>query len=113
MPFSRRFYPKRLTVMCAYILRMGGPGNRTHYPGVTSAKLYQLSYRRLSETQQGNHLQYTGNCQNNGNNHITCRSQHVTVDLLKLYHYVHQVLFVLFRFKVWSFCGSVGRAWRL
>jgi hypothetical protein len=33
MPFSRRFYPKRLTVMCAcvhtYILRMGGPGNRT------------------------------------------------------------------------------------
>ena len=23
MPFSRRFYPKRLTVMCAYILRMG------------------------------------------------------------------------------------------
>jgi hypothetical protein len=32
MPFSRRFYPKRLTVMCAYILRMGGPGDRTHYP---------------------------------------------------------------------------------
>jgi hypothetical protein len=27
MPFSRRFYPKRLTVMCAYILRMGGPGD--------------------------------------------------------------------------------------
>ena len=46
MPFSGRFYPKRLTVMCAYILRMGGPGNRTHYPGVTSAMLYQLSYRR-------------------------------------------------------------------
>ena len=46
MPFSRRFYPKRLTVMCAYILRMGGPGDRTHYPGVTSAMLYQLSYRR-------------------------------------------------------------------
>jgi hypothetical protein len=42
MPFSRRFYPKRLTVMCAYILRMGGPGDRTHYPGVTSAMLYQL-----------------------------------------------------------------------
>ena len=48
MPFSRRFYPKRLTVMCAYILRMGGPGNRTHYPGVTSAMLYQLSYRRTT-----------------------------------------------------------------
>jgi hypothetical protein len=41
MPFSRRFYPKRLTVMYAYILRMGGPGNRTHYPGVTSTMLYQ------------------------------------------------------------------------
>ncbi|KAK6304235.1 hypothetical protein J4Q44_G00248210 [Coregonus suidteri] len=24
---------------------MGGPGDRTHYPGVTSAMLYQLSYR--------------------------------------------------------------------
>ena len=42
MPFSRRFYPKRLTVMCAYILRMGGPGNRTHYPGVTSAMRHAL-----------------------------------------------------------------------
>ena len=49
MPFSRRFYPKRLTVMCAYILHMGGPGNRTYYPGVTSAMLYQLSYRRTTE----------------------------------------------------------------
>ena len=27
---------------------MGGPGNRTHYPGVTSAMLYQLSYRRTT-----------------------------------------------------------------
>ena len=51
MPFSRRFYPKRLTVMCAYILRMGGPGDRTHYPGVTSAMLYQLSYRRTTDNQ--------------------------------------------------------------
>ncbi|KAK6294009.1 hypothetical protein J4Q44_G00348390 [Coregonus suidteri] len=34
MPFSRRFYPKRLTVMCAYIFTYGGgPGDRTHYPG--------------------------------------------------------------------------------
>ena len=55
MPFSRRFYPKRLTVMCAYILRMGGPGNRTHYPGVTSAMLYQLSYRRTTCFLAGNH----------------------------------------------------------
>jgi hypothetical protein len=23
MPFSRRFYPKRLTIMCAYILHIG------------------------------------------------------------------------------------------
>ena len=53
MPFSRRFYPKRLTVMCAYILRMGGPGNRTHYPGVTSAMLYQLCYRRHLQLRPG------------------------------------------------------------
>ena len=53
MPFSRRFYPKRLTVMCAYILRMGGPGDRTHYPGVTSTMLYQLSYRRTLPVQTG------------------------------------------------------------
>jgi hypothetical protein len=32
MPFSRRFYPKRLTVMCAYILRMGGPGDPLKNP---------------------------------------------------------------------------------
>ena len=48
MPFSRRFYPKRLTVSHVCILRMGGPGNRTHYPGVTSAMLYQLSHRRTT-----------------------------------------------------------------
>ena len=53
MPFSRRFYPKRLTIMCAYILCMGGPGNRTHYPGVTSAMLYQLSYRIIGEIDDG------------------------------------------------------------
>ena len=42
MPFTRRFCPKRLTVMRAYILHMGGPGNRTHNPGIM---LYQLSYK--------------------------------------------------------------------
>lgn len=39
------FYPKRLTIMCAFILRMDGPGNLIHYPGITSAVLYQLSYK--------------------------------------------------------------------
>ena len=34
--------------MRAYILRTGGPGNRTQYPAVASAMLYQLSYRRPS-----------------------------------------------------------------
>ena len=34
MPFSRR------------ILHMGRPGNQAHYTGVTSAMLYQLSYKR-------------------------------------------------------------------
>ena len=28
MPFGRRFYPKRLTLMRAYILRMGGPSRQ-------------------------------------------------------------------------------------
>ena len=45
MPFSKHFYPKRL----AYILRMGHPGNWTHYPGVTSAMLYQMSYKRAPQ----------------------------------------------------------------
>ena len=41
MPFSRRFHPKRHAVMCAYSLHIGGPGNQAHYPGVTSAVVYQ------------------------------------------------------------------------
>jgi hypothetical protein len=53
MPFSRRFYPKQLTVMCAYILRMGGPGDQTHYPGVTSAMLYQLKDQQISYSSRG------------------------------------------------------------
>ena len=28
---------------------MGGPGNQTHYPGITVATLYQLSYRGAQE----------------------------------------------------------------
>ena len=38
MPFNRSFYPKWLTFLC-----VGGPGNRTHKPGVASAMLYQLN----------------------------------------------------------------------
>jgi hypothetical protein len=34
MPFSRRFYPKRLTVMRAYILQAGGP-----VPGIKPTNL--------------------------------------------------------------------------
>ncbi len=48
--FSRRFYPKRLTVHSSdsfYIWSaLAFPGNRTHDLGVASAMLYQLSYRK-------------------------------------------------------------------
>ena len=72
MPFSRRFYPKRLTVMCAYILRMGGPGNRTHYPGVTSTMLYQLSYNALPIAGEGDVMPHhlLGLCTKIGRAHV-------------------------------------------
>ncbi len=48
--FSRRFYPKRLTLhfkLQFYILSAHAfPGNRTHDLGVASAMLYHLSYRK-------------------------------------------------------------------
>ncbi len=45
--FSRRFYPKRLTLHSSYSLSaLAFPGNRTHDLSVASAMLYQLSYRR-------------------------------------------------------------------
>ncbi len=48
--FSRRFYPKRLTLHSSYsfyiLSGLDFPGNRTHDLGVASAMLYQLSYRK-------------------------------------------------------------------
>ncbi len=49
--FSRRFYPKRLTLHSLhysfYILSaLAFPGNRTHDLSVASAMLYQLSFRK-------------------------------------------------------------------
>ncbi len=50
--FSRRFYPKRLTLHSSYsfyiLSALAFPGNRTHDLGVASAMLYQLSYRKAS-----------------------------------------------------------------
>ncbi len=50
--FSRRFYPKRLTLHSSYsfyiLSALVFPGNRTHDLGVTNAMLYQLSYRKAS-----------------------------------------------------------------
>ncbi len=50
--FSRRFYPKRLTLHSSdsfYILSaLAFPGNRTHDLGVANAMLYQLSYRKAT-----------------------------------------------------------------
>ncbi len=48
--FSRRFYPKQLTLHSSYsfyiLSALAFPGNRTHDLGVASAMLYQLSYRK-------------------------------------------------------------------
>ncbi len=48
--FSRRFYPKRLTLHSSYsfyiLSALAFPGNRTHDIGVANAMLYQLSYRK-------------------------------------------------------------------
>ncbi len=50
--FSRRFYPKRLTVHSSYsfyiLSALAFPGNRTHDLGVANAMLYQLSYRKAN-----------------------------------------------------------------
>ena len=35
--------------MHAWILHLGGPGNQTYYPDVTSAVLYQLSLQRTAD----------------------------------------------------------------
>ncbi len=48
--FSRRFYPKRLTLHSSYsfyiLSALAFPGNRTHDLCVANAMLYQLSYRK-------------------------------------------------------------------
>ncbi len=49
--FSRRFYPKRLTLHSSYsfyiLSALAFPGNRTHDLGVARAMLYHLSYRKV------------------------------------------------------------------
>ncbi len=55
--FSRRFYPKRLTLHSSYsfyiLSALAFPGNRTHDLGVASAMFYQLSYRKAVRNQRG------------------------------------------------------------
>ncbi len=52
--FSRRFYPKQLTVHSSYsfyiLSVLAFPGNRTHDLGVANAMLYQLSYRKAQQS---------------------------------------------------------------
>ncbi len=52
--FSRRFYPKRLTLHSSYsfyiLSALAFPGNRTHDLGIANAMLYQLSYRKANKT---------------------------------------------------------------
>ncbi len=63
--FSRRFYPKRLTLhfkLQFYILSaLAFPGNRTHDLGVASAMLYHLSYRKAID----NICMFTCSCTTN------------------------------------------------
>ncbi len=50
--FSRRFYPKRLTLHASYsfyiLSALAFPGNGTHDIGIASAMLYHLSYRKTT-----------------------------------------------------------------
>ncbi len=60
--FSRRFYPKRLTLHSSYsfyiLSALAFPGNRTHDLGVASAMLYHLSYRK-AVPERFDHLIFT------------------------------------------------------
>ncbi len=60
--FSRRFYPKRLTLHSSdsfYILSaLAFPGNQTHDLGVANAMLYQLSYRKVRRIDMRTHCSY-------------------------------------------------------
>ncbi len=61
--FSRRFYPKRLTLHSSYSFyiesALAFPGNWTHDLGVANAMLYQLSYRKaIIETKPFKVTQY-------------------------------------------------------
>ncbi len=55
--FSRRFYPKRLTLHSSYsfyiLSALAFPGNRPHNIGFASAMLYYLSYRKVSRSDGG------------------------------------------------------------
>ncbi len=57
--FSRRFYPKRLTLHSSYsfyiLSALAFPGNRTHDRGVANAMLYQLSYRKAVHLKVNGH----------------------------------------------------------
>ncbi len=54
--FSRRFYPKRLTLHSSYsfyiLSALAFPGNRTHDLGVVSTMLYHLSYRKATDGEE-------------------------------------------------------------
>ncbi len=56
--FSRRFYPKWLTLHSSYsfyiLSALAFPGNRTHDRGLANAMLYQLSYRKAGNFASSN-----------------------------------------------------------
>ncbi len=68
--FSRRFYPKRLTLHSNYsfyiLSALAFPGNRTHDLGVANAMLYQLSYRKARVNARVNARVLIKYCMNGG-----------------------------------------------
>ncbi len=61
--FSRRFYPKRLTLHSSYsfyiLSALAFPENRTHDLGVANAMLYQLSYRKANRKANSKAILFT------------------------------------------------------
>ncbi len=87
--FSRRFYPKRLTLHSSYsfyiLSALAFPGNRTHDLSVASAMLYQLSYRKAVVFIYTNILIY--NILSISNEHCNSQREVCNMSLVSLSHF--------------------------
>ncbi len=92
--FSRRFYPKRLTVHSSYsfyiLSALAFPGNRTHDLGVASAMLYQLSYRKAIALQYIS-LQFPKETNTRGNSDAFYSFSHKFTEFLLKMHNFHTI----------------------